>query len=235
MVSKGGLVEPGVRTLFRPSGGPDSGRREATLTWPSRRPRMLFSTTETVLPVGRGGHGNGGVMAQRVRRHAGAASVSGGSATAWSALSNRRGRSGRMARRLVAPVAVLGVVSLLGIPGARAHQNPPVNQPGVTISEIHVGGVATVTGDPTGQGQKTAAAFDGVKAYFDYINTTQRGVYGRKLVLTSKRDDGLGNNRSEVQGLLSQDNVFAVAPVAVQLFSGADLLAQSGTPTFGGN
>jgi branched-chain amino acid transport system substrate-binding protein len=140
-----------------------------------------------------------------------------------------------MVRRLVAPVAVLAAVSLLGIPGAGAQQNPPVNQPGVTSSEIRVGGVATVTGDPTGQGQKTAAAFDGVNAYFDYINTTQGGVYGRKLVLTSKRDDALANNRSEVQGLLSQDNVFAVAPVAVQLFSGADLLAQSGTPTFGWN
>src|SRR5262249_17148577 len=82
-------------------------------------------------------------------------------------------------------------------------------------------------------GLEVKSSFDGVEAYFDYINKTQRGVYGRKLVLASKRDDQLANNRQEVQGLLSQDNVFAVLPVATALFTGADLLASSGVPTFG--
>ncbi|HSO97047.1 MAG TPA: hypothetical protein VLV81_13525, partial [Acidimicrobiia bacterium] len=77
-----------------------------------------------------------------------------------------------MGRWLAATIAALLTVSLLGVSQAGAQQNPPVTQPGVTSSQIRVGGVATVTGDPTGQGQKTAAAFDGVNAYFNYINTT---------------------------------------------------------------
>ena len=98
-------------------------------------------------------------------------------------------------------------------------------------TQIRVGGVATVTGDPTGNTDGTA--FDGTNAYFDYINSTQGGVCGRKLVLASKRDDMLSNNRTQVQGLISQDNVFAVLPVATTLFSGADLLASNKIPTFG--
>jgi branched-chain amino acid transport system substrate-binding protein len=136
----------------------------------------------------------------------------------------------RGARAIAVSVAVLASVSLLGVAEAGAQQNPPVNEPGVTNSEIRVGGVATVTGDPTGNTLGTA--FDGTNAYFDYINSTG-GICGRKLVLASKRDDSLANNRQEVQGLISEDNVFAVLPVAVDLFSGADLLVSQGIPTFG--
>jgi branched-chain amino acid transport system substrate-binding protein len=130
-------------------------------------------------------------------------------------------------------VALISAMSLLGAVGASwagAQQNPPVNQPGVTPTQIRVGGVATVTGDPTGNTDGTA--FDGTSAYFDYINS-MGGVCGRKLVLSSKRDDMLSNNRAQVQGLISEDNVFAVLPVATTLFTGADLLAQSHIPTFG--
>ncbi|HEV2311315.1 MAG TPA: ABC transporter substrate-binding protein [Acidimicrobiia bacterium] len=118
----------------------------------------------------------------------------------------------------------------MGVTGAGAQQNPPVNEPGVTATQIRVGGVATVTGDPTGNTDGTA--FDGTNAYFDYINSLG-GVCGRKLVLASKRDDMLSNNREQVQGLISNDNVFAVLPVATTLFTGADLLAASHIPTFG--
>jgi hypothetical protein len=140
---------------------------------------------------------------------------------------------GRPAGRWVAAlVAVSATVALVAVPGAGAQQtNPPVNEPGVTATQIRVGGVATVTGDPTGNTDGTA--FDGTNAYFDYINSTQGGVCGRKLVLASKRDDMLSNNRAQVQGLISEDNVFAVLPVATTLFSGADLLASNKIPTFG--
>ena len=104
-----------------------------------------------------------------------------------------------------------------------------VDQPGVTDTEIRVGGVASTT-NPLGG--KYSDAFDGVQAYFDMVND-QGGIYGRKLVLAAKRDDKLANNKSEVQGLLSQDNVFAVLPVATLLFTGADLLVQQNVPTFG--
>jgi branched-chain amino acid transport system substrate-binding protein len=138
----------------------------------------------------------------------------------------------RGARAIAAIVAVLASVSLLGVAEAGAQQNPPVNQPGVTASEIRVGGVGTVSGDPTGN-NPGGPAFDGTQAYFDYINSTgAKAVCGRKLVLASKRDDNLANNRQEVQGLLD-DNVFAALPMATSLFTGADLLVSQGIPTFG--
>lgn len=133
--------------------------------------------------------------------------------------------------RCVALLASLSLLGVIGASGAGAQQSGPVNQPGVTATQIRVGGVATVTGDPTGNTDGTA--FDGTSAYFDYINSTQGGVCGRKLVLASKRDDMLSNNRAQVQGLISEDNVFAVLPVATTLFSGADLLVQNKIPTFG--
>ena len=145
----------------------------------------------------------------------------------WARGGRRKGGS----RGVAALAAVVVTVSLLGVAEAGAQQNPPVNQPGVTDKEIRVGGVATVSNDPTGNTLGTA--FDGVKAYFDYVDATKRGVYGRKLVLSSKRDDAVANNRQEIQGLITEDNVFAVLPVASDLFTGADLLVREGIPTFG--
>ncbi|HMG27528.1 MAG TPA: ABC transporter substrate-binding protein [Acidimicrobiia bacterium] len=138
--------------------------------------------------------------------------------------------SRRGVRAVVAAVAVLVTVSLFGVAEAGAQQNPPVNEPGVTNSEIRVGGVGTVSNDPTGN-NPGGPAFDGAQAYFDYVNSSG-GVCGRKLVLASKRDDVLANNRQEVQGLLD-DNVFAALPIATSLFSGAELLVSQGIPTFG--
>lgn len=142
----------------------------------------------------------------------------------------RMSRSRVRVGRGVTLLAVISLVGAIGLSGAAA-QNPPVDQPGVTDTEIRVGGVATVSNDPTGNTLGTA--FDGTEAYFDYVNSTgEKGVCGRKLVLSSQRDDALANNRQEVQGLLD-DNVFAALPIAVNLFTGADLLVQEGIPTFG--
>ncbi|MEJ5254138.1 MAG: ABC transporter substrate-binding protein [Acidimicrobiales bacterium] len=105
----------------------------------------------------------------------------------------------------------------------------PVDQPGVTDTEIRVGGVVSKT-NPLGGNYDDA--FDGVRAYFEMINA-QGGIYGRRLVLAAERDDQVVNNQQEVQALISQDKVFAILPVATLLFTGADLAATSGTPTFG--
>jgi branched-chain amino acid transport system substrate-binding protein len=135
--------------------------------------------------------------------------------------------------RWVAVLAALVLVSAIGTPIASAQQDefPAVDQPGVTDSEIKVGGIITEEGSPTGA--ELSSAFDGVKAYFEYINKTEGGVYGRDLTLSSERDDRLGNNLNEAEGLISQDDVFAALPIAVQLFTGADKLAEEGIPTFG--
>jgi len=145
-------------------------------------------------------------------------------------------RSRVRAGRWVALLAAISLLGAIGAPAASAQQDeefPAVDQPGVTDDEIRVGGIITEEGSPTGA--QLSSAFDGVKAYFEYINKTEGGVYGRELVLSSERDDRLGNNRSEVEGLLAQDDVFAALPIAVQLFAGADLLADEGIPTFGWN
>jgi ABC-type branched-subunit amino acid transport system substrate-binding protein len=143
----------------------------------------------------------------------------------------RMSRSRTRVWRGVAALAALSLVGALTAPAAGAAEKfPAVDQPGVTAKEIKVGGITTISNDPTGG--SLGSAFDGVQAYFDYINS-KGGVYGRKLVLDSKRDDGLANNRSEAQGLLTNDDVFAALPVAVQLFTGAKVLADSGIPTYG--
>jgi branched-chain amino acid transport system substrate-binding protein len=105
---------------------------------------------------------------------------------------------------------------------------PPVTAPGVTATEIKVGGIASVT-NPLGGSY--ASAFDGTEAYFDMVNDAG-GVYGRQLVLAEKKDDTAVNNKAAAGELINAD-VFAVLPVATLLFSGSDDLVASGIPTFG--
>jgi branched-chain amino acid transport system substrate-binding protein len=109
-------------------------------------------------------------------------------------------------------------------------KNVPVQAPGVTPTEIHVGSVVSKT-NPLGT--DLANLNEGIKAYFDTINSAG-GIYGRQLKLTSERDDQTGNNTGEVEALINQDNVYA-AFIAVELFTGATELAQKGMPTFGWN
>jgi branched-chain amino acid transport system substrate-binding protein len=144
-------------------------------------------------------------------------------------------------RRAVAVLACLAMATAVGAAASAStavadgprQPFPKVDQPGVSDTEIRVGGVASIT-NPLGT--EHSAAFDGAQAYFDMVNSSKdKGVYGRRLRLVSRRDDQLGSNRTEVQGLISEDNVFAALPVSVILFTGADLLGQAGIPTFGWN
>ena len=109
--------------------------------------------------------------------------------------------------------------------------NVPVDAPGVTDTEIRVGGVASTTNVLELQVDQ---AFKGAQAYFDMINS-EGGIYGRELKLVAERDDQMVNNAAEVQGLISQDEVFAILPVATLLFGGAQTAADAGIPTFGWN
>jgi ABC-type branched-subunit amino acid transport system substrate-binding protein len=76
---------------------------------------------------------------------------------------------------------------------------------GVTATQITVGNVATLTGPIPGLFQGSPYA---VEAYFNYINTTQGGVNGRKLVVKGG-DDALtcSGNQTATQDLEPQ--VFA--------------------------
>ena len=110
-------------------------------------------------------------------------------------------------------------------------ENVPVDAPGVDDSTIRVGGVASTT-NPIGG--KYGESFDGVRAYFEYLNS-QGGIYGRDLELVSEEDDNTGfENTQDIQSLLTQD-LFAVLPVATLDFSGAELLVDANMPTFGWN
>lgn len=103
------------------------------------------------------------------------------------------------------------------------------DSPGVTDTTIRVGGVASVT-NPLGG--KYGDAFEGAQAYFDMVNA-DGGIFGRTIEMVAQRDDKFANNKAEVEGLLSQDNVFAVVPVATLLFTGATTLVEQNVPTFG--
>ncbi len=145
--------------------------------------------------------------------------------------------------RLIAVVAVLCLVALAcsnsddkssstSTSGGGTSSGTTVDQPGVTKDTIRVGGVVSKTNALNGP---YASAFDGVKAYFNMVNS-KGGIYGRKLDLVSERDDLMAQNQQEVEALLAQDNVFAVAPIAtIFLFSGAKTLADQNIPTFGWN
>ena len=82
----------------------------------------------------------------------------------------------------------------------------PVAAPGVSDTEIKVGSITAKT-NPLAV--EIAPFNDGIKAYFDYLNS-KGGIYGRKLVLSSQRDDQLGDNLNQAQALVSLDNVDAV-------------------------
>ena len=74
-------------------------------------------------------------------------------------------------------VAIALCTELVGPAAAQTGGNP-----GVTGTTINVGGIAGVT-NPVGQ--PYASGFDGVQAYFNYVNA-KGGVYGRKFKLIAR-------------------------------------------------
>lgn len=113
--------------------------------------------------------------------------------------------------------------------GGSADEKVAVDAPGVTDTEIHVEGIASIT-NPLGGTYDTAD--DGVQAYFEMVNS-EGGVWGRDLVLDGVRDDKVANNTAEAKGLVDANSAFAALPIATLLFTGADQLVEAGIPTFG--
>ena len=120
-----------------------------------------------------------------------------------------------------------------GATGSETSRSGNGDRPGVTDTEIRVGGVAGVT-NPTGA--PLASAFDGARAYFDVVNE-RGGVHGRQVRLVATRDDqsAASRNVAQTRALVEEDGVFAVVPVATVQFTGADYLAENGVPAFGWN
>src|SRR5256886_14542439 len=84
-----------------------------------------------------------------------------------------RGR--RAMAGLASLVVAAGLLAAVGPVSAGAdtpsQQFPPVDQPGVTSTQINVGGVVAKT-NPLGGDY--AAAFNGVQAYFNMVNASDR-------------------------------------------------------------
>ena len=108
--------------------------------------------------------------------------------------------------------------------------NEKVDAQGVTSTEIDV---ASVTSKTSVLGGQDAKLNDGIKAYFDLVNS-KGGIYGRQLKLANERDDIQVNDLAMAEGLLAQDKPYA-AFIATDGFSGAKKLAEAGIPTFGWN
>lgn len=140
--------------------------------------------------------------------------------------------TGSVRAMIVALVAAALCVAVATSP-VGAQSSSANGRPGVTATTISVGGMSGIT-NPVGQDY--AAGFDGLQAYFNYINS-KGGVYGRQFKLVAKLDDQsrASQNLEEARSLVEEHHVFAVAPVVTQVFAGASYLAGKGTPTFGWN
>src|SRR3990170_2965129 len=96
-----------------------------------------------------------------------------------------------------------------GATPARPEASPAVEEvPGVTDTEIKLGTHLPLSQTP-------AAAYapigNGMRVYFDYINDTQGGVYGRKITLLIGDDHYNPPDTVEVvRKLVEQDKVFAI-------------------------
>ncbi|MFN8034818.1 MAG: ABC transporter substrate-binding protein [Acidimicrobiia bacterium] len=166
-------------------------------------------------------------------------------------MSSPLARTGQRARRAVTLCSVLVVAVVAAAGSTAAASGSPskdaaagttttgagtkvkkvtVDAPGVTATEIHVGSITSKT-NPIGG--LNGLLDEGIKAYFNVVNS-KGGVWGRKLKLTSQRDDQTANNLTQTEAMLSQDDVYAVFEAA-ELFSGAKKLAAAGIPTFGWN
>ncbi|MCZ7525398.1 MAG: ABC transporter substrate-binding protein [Acidimicrobiia bacterium] len=112
-------------------------------------------------------------------------------------------------------------------------------RPGIGVGRRRPAGGPTRT-DP-GAGRATTRGPEkqpnGVRAYFDYVNETEGGVFGRDLELVECLDDQTtkSKNQQQARKLVEETGVFAVLPVTTSTFGAAKYLAEEGVPTFGWN
>jgi len=134
-------------------------------------------------------------------------------------------------RRIISLVAAAAMLStMVGVTAAGAQGN---DRPGVTKTEIRVGGVASPVSTLN---VPYVDGFDGVQAYFDQVNKSG-GIYGKKLKLVAQLDDAgapSGNIRA-IRSLVEEKKVFAVMPMMSNSFAGSKYLSDNNIPTFGIN
>ena len=101
--------------------------------------------------------------------------------------------------------------------------------PGVTKDEIRFSVLATKSNNPLGTCVMDCYV-DGIQAYFDYRNG-QGGIGGRKLVVSEKVDDELGNDQQKALQIVAANDTFATFS-AVELATGWKELAKAGIPLY---
>jgi len=105
-----------------------------------------------------------------------------------------------------------------------------VDAPGVTDTEIRYSVLATETNNPAGTCVLSCYA-NGIRAYFDYVNTEFGGIYGRKLVADDLVDDEFLKNQEAALEIIAADNTFGTfgnSPVP----TGWQSLADEGIPLY---
>ena len=125
---------------------------------------------------------------------------------------------------------------------ATATAKPAAEAPGITDTEIILG-VDNILSGAMGAVYKTIT--DATRAYFDYVNDTQGGVCGRKIVykIEDNQDDP-AKGLEAVRKLVEQDKVFAIVgslgdsphPAVYDYLnenSVPDILCSAGTSMFG--
>lgn len=107
-----------------------------------------------------------------------------------------------------------------------AGDTTPAVAPGVTATEIHIGGIDYKS--------FFADAEVGARARIKRENDAG-GVNGRKIILDKMVDDGADSTQdiSIARSLVQQDHEFIVAPVMTASFSAADYLEQQKVPFMG--
>lgn len=128
------------------------------------------------------------------------------------------------------PVAIAttlpGTPPITEVSGAALKKNVPLDGvQGVTSNEIRVAAITAGT-NPVAGDYRTFV--DGIQAYFDMVNS-EGGIYGRRLVISVKRDDGFINNQQTVKASLAEDHAFATF-IATALFGGAPDIGATNPP-----
>jgi branched-chain amino acid transport system substrate-binding protein len=109
-------------------------------------------------------------------------------------------------------------------------QKVSVDVPGVSDTEIRYTVLATESNNPLGTCVMQCYS-EGVKAYFDWRNTEDDGIYGRQLVVADVTDDEFAKNQEKTLEIISADDTFGVF-VATSIPAGFPDLYGARIPTY---
>ena len=136
----------------------------------------------------------------------------------------------RLRQALTLGFAVVALVTAGLVAPSSAATDAAGDSTGVTAKEIKVGYIYSKAGLAGSTFENAGEGFDArIKA-----ENTKGGVNGRKIVVTTVDDSGSTNNLVAAQGLVQNDEVFAVVNNSPFAFLSYRFLLDSGVPMVGG-